>query len=25
MKGNLLIKRSYEIITITLGLKLLWG
>lgn len=25
MKGNLLIKRSYEIITITVGIKLLWG
>lgn len=25
MKGNMLIKRSYEIITITIGLKLLWG
>ena len=25
MKGNLLIKRSYEIITIAVGLKLLWG
>ncbi len=25
MKGNILIKRSYEIITITIGLKLLWG
>jgi len=25
MKGNLLIKRSYETITILVGLKLLWG
>ena len=25
MKGNTLIKRTYEIITITIGLKLLWG
>jgi len=25
MKGNMLIKRSYEIITIMIGLKLLWG
>lgn len=25
IKGNLLIKRSYEVITIAIGLKLLWG
>ncbi|MDX8388778.1 MAG: sulfite exporter TauE/SafE family protein [Ghiorsea sp.] len=25
IKGNMLIKRSYEIITIVVGLKLLWG